>query len=65
MTPGSQVRLRVSLGAVPTGHVCKVLETYECGGVENASIDIECDLGSWRTRYTVWASELEAISENG
>ena len=63
ITPGSRVRVKVSLGAIPAGHECKVLEVWDCGGVAAASCDIEADCGGWRTRFTVWSSELELIED--
>ena len=61
ITPGSRVRVKVSLGAIPAGHECKVIEVWDCGGVAAASCDIEADCGGWRTRFTVWHTELEEV----
>ena len=62
ITPGSRVRLRVPLGALPRGHICKVLVTFDCGGVENASMDVQGEVSGVGYRYTVWHSEVEEVS---
>ena len=62
ITPGSRVRLRVPLGALPRGHICKVLVTFDCGGVEAASMDIQGEVSGVPYRYTVWHSELEEVA---
>jgi len=59
---GSRVRLLVPLGALPRDHVCKVLVTFDCGGNEAASMDIEGYVSGVGYRYTVWHSEVEEVS---
>ena len=59
---GSRVRIKVALGSIRAGHECTVLEVWDCGGNPVASCDIEADCGGWKTRYTVWSTELEEIA---
>ena len=61
IAPGSRVRLLVPLGALPRDHVCKVLVTFDCGGNEAASMDIEGYVSGVGYRYTVWCSEVEEL----
>lgn len=62
ITPGSRVRVKVSLGAISAGHECTVLEVWDCGDTPAASCDIEANCGDWRMRFTVWSSELELVA---
>ena len=61
MKEGDKVRLRIQLyGSVPVGSTCTVTKVHDEHG---RIFDVACDQGTWRNVHTVWAHEVEEISE--